>query len=380
MIRFLTQFSRVFVGVLFIISGLIKSNDPIGFGYKLEEYFQVFNTDFLIPLALPLAVFICAFEIVLGIALLIGYQVRLTLGFLLAMIVFFTFLTFYSAYYNKVTDCGCFGDALKLTPWQSFTKDVVLLALILILVVGWKYIKPVFSSKINRWVIVASVVVNIAFPVYTINYLPIIDFRPYKVGTHILQAMQGGRMPEVEIKMLYKNLKTNTIEKFELDKIPYKDDTSYTVDPTLWAFVDQEQTILDPGEPAPIHDFSISTPEGSEYTQDILEQEGYYFFIVTYDLDKTRTGKQKKINEFYRQCEDLKLPVYGLTSSTTKRIDEFRHEHQVMYDYYITDATQLKTFIRSNPGLVLMKGDEVMGMWSYMSWPELSAVKSKFGF
>src|SRR5690606_31982602 len=134
----ITQFSRIFVGLLFIISGLIKLNDPVGFSYKLGEYFgeTVLNMPFLIPVALPLAVFIVIFEAILGVMLIVGYKPKFTVWSLLLMIVFFTFLTFYSAYFNKVTDCGCFGDALKLTPWQSFWKDIVLLIFIVILFVN----------------------------------------------------------------------------------------------------------------------------------------------------------------------------------------------------------------------------------------------------
>ena len=140
--------SRIFVGLLFIISGLIKLNDPLGFSYKLQEYFgsDVLNIPFLEPYALGISVMVVVFEVVLGVFLLIGYKPKFTVYSLLAMIVFFTFLTFYSAYFDKVKDCGCFGDALKLTPWESFTKDLVLLVLIVILVAGLKYIKPVFSS------------------------------------------------------------------------------------------------------------------------------------------------------------------------------------------------------------------------------------------
>ena len=141
--KYLVGFSRVFVGILFIISGLIKLNDPMGFSFKLQDYFapSVLNLEFLVPYALILALLVVIFEVMLGIMLLLGYAKKFTIWSLLAMIVFFTFLTFYSAYFNKVTDCGCFGDAIKLTPWESFTKDVILLVLILILFFGKQYIK-----------------------------------------------------------------------------------------------------------------------------------------------------------------------------------------------------------------------------------------------
>lgn len=149
--KYIIHFSRIVVGLLFIISGLIKLNDPIGFSYKLEEYCQVFGLQFLLPTTLFLALFMVILEVVLGVMLLVGFKPKFTVYSLLLLIVFFTFLTFYSAYFNVVKDCGCFGDALKLTPWESFTKDVVLLIFILILLFGINFIKPLFSKKICRF-------------------------------------------------------------------------------------------------------------------------------------------------------------------------------------------------------------------------------------
>jgi len=146
--KYIVHISRILVGVLFIISGLIKLNDPLGFSYKLQEYFSqdVLNIPFLEPYALLISVIVVVFEVILGVFLLIGYKPKFTVWSLLGMIVFFTFLTFYSAYFDKVKDCGCFGDALKLTPWESFTKDIILLFFILILYLGRKHIKPLFSQ------------------------------------------------------------------------------------------------------------------------------------------------------------------------------------------------------------------------------------------
>ena len=183
----LVQFSRIFVGLLFIISGLIKLNDPVGFSYKLAEYFgeTVLNLPVFITYSLAIAVLIVIFETVLGCMLLIGFKPKFTIWSLLLMIVFFSFLTFYSAYFHKVTDCGCFGDALKLTPWQSFTKDIVLLFFILLLFFNIKNVKPLFNANFRN-ALVSLCVVLCAFMGYWVLYhLPIIDFRAYKVGTNI---------------------------------------------------------------------------------------------------------------------------------------------------------------------------------------------------
>ncbi|MEI6523595.1 MAG: DoxX family protein, partial [Bacteroidota bacterium] len=158
--KYIVAICRILVGVLFIISGLIKANDPIGFSYKLQEYFEVFGMEFFVPFALTLSVLITVFEIVCGVATLIGSRMKLFSWLLLLMIIFFTFLTFYSAYFNKVTDCGCFGDALHLTPWQSFTKDIVLLVWILPIFLWRNKIQPLFSSKLDNGLIIASTIIS----------------------------------------------------------------------------------------------------------------------------------------------------------------------------------------------------------------------------
>jgi len=374
--KYLVHLCRTLVGVLFIISGLIKSNDTIGFAYKLEEYYQVFGTEFLISTAVLQAMVICIVEVVLGVMLLIGYRKKLTLFLLMAMIVFFTFLTFYSAYFNKVTDCGCFGDALHLTPWQSFGKDVALLILISVLVAGSKHIQQLFSNKVTLGILTIALILNIAFPVYTFNYMPVKDFRPYAIGNDIIEQMNGGRPGKFDTRFVYKNLQTGKDE--EMVKPPYTDTINWEIDTLKWKFVDTKQIVLDPGEQAPIHDFSITSVEGSEYTDDFLKHDSLHFFLVSYDLTKADRDVQPQINAFAQACEKNGIPFIGLSSSTPEAIDEFRHEVQAPYDYYITDATQLKTMIRSNPGLILLKGSKILDMWGKRTLPTFEDFRKKY--
>lgn len=374
--KYLVHLCRTLVGVLFIISGLIKSNDTIGFAYKLEEYYQVFGTEFLISTAVLQAMVICIVEVVLGVMLLIGYRKKLTLFLLMAMIVFFTFLTFYSAYFNKVTDCGCFGDALHLTPWQSFGKDVALLILISVLVAGSKHIQQLFSNKVTLGILTIALILNIAFPVYTYNYMPVKDFRPYAIGNDIIEQMNGGRPGKFDTRFVYKNLQTGKDE--EMVKPPYTDTINWEIDTLKWKFVDTKQIVLDPGEQAPIHDFSITSVEGSEYTDDFLKHDSLHFFLVSYDLTKADRDVQPQINAFAQACEKNGIPFIGLSSSTPEAIDEFRHEVQAPYDYYITDATQLKTMIRSNPGLILLKGSKILDMWGKRTLPTFEDFRKKY--
>lgn len=213
--KYIVNISRILVGVLFIISGFIKLNDPVGFSFKLEEYFSqgVLDLPWLMSYALAISIFMVIFEVLLGVMLLVGFRVKFTMWSLLLMIVFFTFLTFYSAFFNKVTDCGCFGDAIKLTPWESFTKDIVLLVLIVVLFVGRKYIKSIFGSNTKRIITLVVLVLCIIYANYVLNHLPVIDFRPYKIGANIEDGMS---VPENAPKPIYEyawKFKTNGEEK-----------------------------------------------------------------------------------------------------------------------------------------------------------------------
>src|ERR1700744_5265967 len=186
----LIWFCRIFVGLLFVFSGLIKINDPLGFSYKLEEYFEVFHITFLSGLAVSIAILLCSLEIILGFALLIGVRAKQVAWGLLLLIIFFAFLTFYSAAFKVVQTCGCFGDAIPLTPWQSFSKDLVLLLLILVLFKNRQNIKPLFKPKTGDQLLLGSVIVSIAMGLYTYNFLPVMDFLPYKVGANIPDEMK----------------------------------------------------------------------------------------------------------------------------------------------------------------------------------------------
>ena len=186
-LKLIIQISRILVGALFIFSGFVKLVDPIGSQYKFQEYFSegVLNMEFLIPYALPFAILLIISEILLGVMILIGYKPKFTVWSLLGMIVFFTFLTFYSAYFDKVKDCGCFGDALKLTPWESFTKDVILLVLILVLFFGIKHIKPLFNKLPTTIIALLSFIFCLWFGYHVLMHLPTVDFRAYKIGNNI---------------------------------------------------------------------------------------------------------------------------------------------------------------------------------------------------
>ncbi len=217
---------------------------------------------------------------------------------------------------------------------------------------------------------------NIAFPVYTLNFLPVIDFRPFAIGKDILAQMNDGRQPKIETRFVFKNLQSNTIE--ELKEYPYTDKINWELDTLKWKFIDTKQIVLDAGELPSIHDFSISSVEGADSTQAFLKQNKLHFFLVSYRLDKANLKIQPEINAFATACEKAGIPFIGLTSNSPEEIEEFRHEVQAPYPYYITDATQLKTMIRSNPGLILLKGSKVLDMWHYNSFPSFEGLVKSY--
>lgn len=348
--KILTQIIRILVGVLFIISGLIKLNDPIGFSFKLEEYFEsnVLDIPFLIPFALQMALIVVIAEVILGVLLLLGIKTKATLNSLMLMIVFFTFLTFYSAYFNKVTDCGCFGDAIKLTPWESFTKDIILLILIGFLLFQKKYIQPIFTAKIGYGLLTASTLGCIFLGYWVLNHLPIIDFRAYQVGTNIMQGMaipDDAEQSVYEMVFIYKVNGENVEFSYE--------DTMAGKVPEDAEFVDRPQKLIKQGYIPPIHDFSIEK-DGTNYMDDFLN-EPKMIFVVMYNLEKSAVEGLDKLAAFAEKASKNNYQIIGLTASTQDVIAQVQANHKIPFEFYFCDTTTLKTIERANPSIVVLE-------------------------
>lgn len=346
----ITQGARIIVGILFIISGLIKLNDPLGFSYKLEEYFSVnvLNMEFLIPFALIIACFVVVFEVVLGVMLLIGFKTKFTVWSLLVMIVFFTFLTFYSWYFDKVKDCGCFGDALKLTPFESFIKDLILTALILVLFFNQKFIKPLYGKTALNLTVFAAYSLCLLMAYYVLQHLPIIDFRAYKIGNNIQKGMEipeGATKSEYEMVFIYK---INGVET----EIAYADVMANKV-PEGAEFIDRKDKVIVEGYVPPIHDFTIEKDD-TNYVETVLE-EPKVVFLVTYDLNKSKPKGMKKLETFHKKATEKGYTVIGLTASDSSLREAVKNEFNLSFDYYFCDPTTLKTIVRANPGIVVLE-------------------------
>ena len=318
--KILVHISRLLVAITFIFSGFVKLVDPLGSTYKFEEYFgyDVLNMEFLIPYALPFSILLILVEIMLGVMLLVGYLPKLTVWSLLGIIIVFLFLTWYSAYYNKVTDCGCFGDALKLSSWGTFYKNIVLVALILLLVLKSQYIKPLVSVGFGKWTSFISFFVFLSVTYYVLVHLPIIDFRPYAIGENISEGME---------------------------------------------YVGDE-------EPA-IHDFFLESAEGENLT-DVVLAEDNVLLVVAYDLSKSDKQGFLNIKSITDKAIQKGYVVYILTSSMNEEYEAIQKEFNLNFDSLFCDGTTLKTIIRANPGILTLKNGTVTGKWS---WVDADSVK-----
>lgn len=360
----LSFFSRIFVGVLFIISGLIKLNDPIGFSYKLQEYFsaEVLHLPFLEPYALVIAIFVVVLEVILGVFLLIGYRPKFTLWSLLLLIIFFTFLTFYSAYFDKVKDCGCFGDALKLTPWESFFKDLVLLAFILILFFNSKRISPVFPPLPNTILAVGSLLGSLWFGYHVLMHLPVLDFRAYKIGDNLIKNMD---IPADAPKAVQEFIWT-----FEVDGVLQEYTTSGAYPQVNGIYKGVESTIIKEGYQPPILDFSIESAV-EDYTDFFLNQPKL-IIIVSYDLDTAEADGLKSLKSFSDNAITDGYTVIGLSASSATVKERIKKDYELNFEFYLCDEKALKTVVRANPGVLKLSSGLVL---QKAHWNDINTIK-----
>ena len=302
MLKIITQIARIIVGALFIFSGFVKLVDPIGSQYKFQEYFSesVLNMEFLIPYALPFAVLLIVAEILLGVMVLIGYKPKFTVWSLLILTLIFLFLTWYSAFYNKVTDCGCFGDAIKLSPWETFYKNVILIVFILFLLIKVALIKPIFKGKIPKIITFLSLGIFLFIVQHVLTHLPIIDFRAYAVGKNLQEGMQ------------------------------YPED----------------------GSIPPVHDFMLED-EQQDLAPVLLEKEKV-MLIVVYNLDKADKNGFPAIKQVAEKAIAKGYTVYGASASFTDDLLLTQKEYNLPFEFLFCDETTLKTMVRANPGVIIL--------------------------
>jgi uncharacterized membrane protein YphA (DoxX/SURF4 family) len=466
---------RIIVGTIFVLSGLIKANDPYGTGYKLEEYFEVFSQDIgakkvEIPTEVPedikasacysklkfekqyeyvdiptselggfkkfllkafkffhdhaqqLSIFLCVFEVALGLLVLFGIQMRFATWSLLGMTIFFAFLTFYTAQYNKVTDCGCFGDALHLEPWQSFWKDIFLMIFIIPL---WIWNRQIKGSKLNKheiavaagslilmivliliqfkwwfpamfvgafmlaklvsgkfseskyqpYVTTLAIVLSCTmFTLYGTRHMPIKDYRPWAPGNNIREQLISVA-EQAEVEMVYLN-------KATCEEVHQTTKEWSWLDSTFEAnhiFYKQDKKIIKPAIEAKIKDFRLEDSNTGQLMADsLIKNPGYTFLWLGYNLDKTSTKNMDKIAALSDYCIKNNIFILGGTASTSDKIDKFRHDHNIMFNIYQNDEKALKTILRSNPGLILIKDGIVVDKWHYNDFPTMEKLQKSY--
>ena len=325
--------------------------------------------------SLYLSVFFCALEVLLGLAMLIGWNIRLTVAITAALILFFTFLTGYSAYFNKVTDCGCFGDFLKLKPWHSFYKDLVLSGLILIMIAGMKHNVPWFSKPFGVKLMGVLSVLTLAFGVYCYMYLPVWDFLPYKIGNNIKTVMtfvpEGERSSDsIEITwVLYKPNKqggtdsiTCTTAEFEA-----KMGEGYQFD----AAKSQRKKLVIEGYKSPIHDFALNNNQtGADMKDTFLDAEGYQLVYVAPYIDQAYTGGMDDLRALFTWGNANGVRIYPLTASSDQPAGEFAKANKLPVTFYSADQKMLMTMARYNPTVFFLKGAQILGKWSGRDLPD----------
>ena len=379
--KLITQLSRILVGGLFIFSGLIKLNDPMGFSFKLHDYFapDVLNLPVLIDYTLPLALFVVILEVILGLTLLLGKWRDLTAWLLLLMIVFFTFLTFYSAYFNKVTDCGCFGDAIPLTPWESFGKDVVLSVLIVLIFINRQYIKPVLGAGAQNGILAASLAGCIFLAYHVLEHLPLKDFRAYAEGKSIVEGMKSAEELGLEppkYATIYTLENSQTGERQQVDSDRYISEEWWkNKEWTILSDLSETKKMSDGYEP-PIHDFVIDL-NGEEVTNQVLEYDRI-FLLIAYRLEKSEAAAYPALNEFALAAAAQDIPFLGLTASLPSVVQEKSAAWETRFSWASMDETALKTIVRANPGIVMLEKGVIVKKWHFNDLPSFEELAQSF--
>lgn len=356
----LAAISRIVLGLVFVFSGAVKAIDPFGTVYKIEDYLKAFGGFFtdLLPLADVAAVALILLELLLGVCLLMNVRTQWTSWLSLLFYAVMTPLTLYIALTDPVSDCGCFGDAIILTNWQTFEKNVVLITLSIILVVLRKDVYPLWRGYME-WIIAAlTVLISFGFMEYTYLHLPVVDFRPYKVGNHIPTLMEypeDAEHDEYEFSFVYE--KDGVEQTFSLENYPKGDST--------WTFVRQESKLIKKGYEPPIHDFQIMNAEYEDITWGILESDTPVTLVVMYDLIKADKKQMGKVEALYEQCMMNLEPFYILTGSGTDEIISFNLSHPILSDCICTcDPVTLKTIVRANPGVFVVQNGVIIDKYN----------------
>lgn len=374
MIKILKHLSRILFGLVFIFSGFVKGIDPWGSAYKFTDYFHAMGLDAIIWAAFPLGVLLSFAEFAIGVAYLFNWRMKIFSWLGLLFMLFFTPLTLWIALKNPVTDCGCFGDALVISNWETFYKNLVFIVLAIVVFVNRNWFDNQVKTKISLVLSLVTFVAYFGIVYHSYNHLPIFDFRPYKVGVNIPDAMtvpEGAPQDEYENIFYYKNKSTGEVEKFDEENYPWQDTVN-------WEFHDMESNLIQEGYEPPIHDFRIETPDGENIIDFFTYDENYVFMLVAYDLHKSSTKSQDEINTLADWAMQQGYSFICLTSTLPDESMAFAEANGAPYEFFNCDEITLKTMIRSNPGLIVMKDGTILGKWHYNDIPTPEEFQKEF--
>lgn len=370
--KILSEIGRVILGGTFVFSGFTKSVDPYGTAYKVADYLKAFNLSELSFLEMPLSFVLCGFELALGIALLLGIYRKWSSWLMLLTMCFMTPLTLYLAIANPVSDCGCFGDALVISNWETFYKNVVLILIAIYLAFNHQYISPLFNNRAQKYALVYLVTFSSLFLFFNYYFDPIIDFRPYKTGVNLAKQMEltPEMMPIEENTYTYE--KDGVQKEFSEDNYPWEDST--------WVFVSMESKVIKEGSLPPISDFAIGQLvfddenkqiiEQYDITEDVINNTNYTFIIIAPFLKDISSADKEKLEAIINYSEVNKYQTIMLTASSTDEIIDVRNNYSQHLTIGITDEKVLKTIVRANPSLILLQDGNILAKWANPSIPD----------
>ena len=369
--RLVKNLCRIIVGIVFIYSGFVKGIDPLGSDYKFTDYFNAFGMGWMNATTLFFSFALSLVEFLIGIALLFNLWVsRMAWGSLLFM-AFFTPLTLVLALTNPVSDCGCFGDAMILTNWQTFWKNIILLLLAIMIFMYRKEYKSSLPLVGQFSFLALAGAGMLCLSVYCYRHLPVLDFRPYAVGKNITEGMrlpEGAEPDQYEVTLKYKNKQTGEVQSFTEENYPWQDTLN-------WEYESSSERLVKKGYITPIHDLVIEHPTLGNITEEILEDDNHTILAVAYNLNQSDTQYQPAINRLAEYAREKGIRFYGLTSSTERDIEAYKKRNHVPYEFCTADEIQLKTMIRSNPGVIILREGTILDKWAGKDVPDVKELQ-----
>lgn len=369
--RLVKNLCRIIVGIVFIYSGFVKGIDPLGSDYKFTDYFNAFGMGWMNATTLFFSFALSLAEFLIGIALLFNLWVsRMAWGSLLFMF-FFTPLTLVSALTNPVSDCGCFGDAMILTNWQTFWKNIILLLLAIMIFMYRKEYKSSLPLVGQFSFLALAGAGMLCLSVYCYRHLPVLDFRPYAVGKNITEGMrlpEGAEPDQYEVTLKYKNKQTGEVQSFTEENYPWQDTLN-------WEYESSSERLVKKGYITPIHDLVIEHPTLGNITEEILEDDNHTILAVAYNLTQSDMQYQPAINRLAEYAQEKGIRFYGLTSSSERDIETYKKRYHVPYEFCTADEIQLKTMIRSNPGVIILREGTILDKWAGKDVPDVKELQ-----